>query len=548
MNYPDNDSSDSGFISQTLHNDSDEGFYLSSEFRDLTPIHESEHGHSRVFRAQRMGKWHVLKCLKPQFADCPDYRALLRKEFELGYNLNHPNIVRTIGMEEVKGLGVCIVMEYVEGTTLDDFLASHGHDAQQEEQMVGQLCGALAYIHARQMVHRDLKPSNILITDNGHNVKLIDFGLADSDSFAILKQSAGTRRYAAPEQLQPSAAVDGRADIYALGKILQQLPFQSPKLQRIAHRCLQTDREKRFQKADEIIKQLDKRQLISKKGWLWLLAAVAVALVAIWLSTKTKTTTPNTQQPSPNTYHPTTADQQPAPTEEAIPTLSAVSPDVAYYLDQTAIPANVKTEPRFVHLAEYAYSITTHFIKTHSINYKSEEEAFGYVLKELEKTVADPKTRHQYTSYLDVLTQIIGEDFRRTHFKEHPSPNTQQPSPNTQQPSPNTQQPSPNTQQPSPNTQQPSPNTQHPDREKLNRIDAIAEDCVSMLYRITNLGSALPATTNDAEVLNAVEQEVEQFIGKESPLLPAYQKQARAAAQKHMSQRREQWKQMGIWK
>ena len=126
-----------------------------------------------------------------------------------------------------------------------------------------------------------------------------------------------------------------------------------------------------------------------------------------------------------------------------------------------------------------------------------------------------------------MLTQIIGEDFRRTHFKEHPSPNTQQPSPNTQQPSPNTQQ---------------------PDREKLNRIDAIAEDCVSMLYRITNLGSALPATTNDAEVLNAVEQEVEQFIGKESPLLPAYQKQARAAAQKHMSQRREQWKQMGIWK
>ncbi|MBR6962551.1 MAG: protein kinase [Prevotella sp.] len=541
MNNPDNDSSDSGFISQTLHNDSDEGFYLSSEFRDLTPIHESEHGHSRVFRAQRMGKWHVLKCLKPQFADSPDYRALLRKEFELGYNLNHPNIVRTIGMEEVESLGVCIVMEYVEGTTLNDFLANHGHDAQQEEQMVRQLCGALAYIHARQMVHRDLKPSNILITDNGHNVKLIDFGLADSDSFAILKQSAGTRRYAAPEQLQTGAAVDGRADIYALGKILSELPFQSAKLQRIVHRCLQTDREKRFQNADEIIKQLDKRQLISNKGWLWLLAAVAVALVAIWLSTKTKTTTPNTQQPSPitqqpspatqqpspntqqpspNTYHPTTADQQPAPTEEAIPTLSAVSPDVAYYLDQTAIPANVKTEPRFVHLAEYAYSITTHFIKTHSINYKSEEEAFGYVLKELEKTVADPKTRHQYTSYLDVLTQIIGEDFRRTHFKE----------------------------QPSPNTQQPSPNTQHPDREKLNRIDAIAEDCVSMLYRITDLGSALPATTNDAEVLNAVEQEVEQFIGKESPLLPAYQKQARAAAQKHMSQRREQWKQMGIWK
>lgn len=520
MNYPDNDSTDSGFISQAQHNDSDERFYLSSEFRDLTLIHESEHGHSRVFRAQRMGKWHVLKCLKPQFADTPDYRALLRKEFELGYNLNHPNIVRTIGMEEVENLGVCIVMEYVEGRTLDDFLANNEHDAQQEEQMVRQLCGALAYIHARQMVHRDLKPSNILITDNGHNVKLIDFGLADSDSFAILKQSAGTPRYAAPEQLQSGAPVDGRADIYALGKILQQLPFHSAKLQRIARRCSQTDREKRFQTAEEIIKQLDKRQFISKKAWLWLLAAVAVAFAAIWLSTKTKTSPPITQQPSSTTQQPASTTQHPSPTEEAIPTLSAVSPDVAYYLDKTAIPKEVKTEPRFVHLAEYSYSITTHFIKTHSINYKSEEEAFGYVLKELEKTVANPKTRHQYTTYLDVLTQIIGEDFRRSHFKE----------------------------QPSPNNQQPSPNTQHPDREKLNRIDAIAEDCVSMLYRITDLGSALPATTNDAEVLNAVEQEVEQFIGKESPHLPAYQKQARAAAQKHMSQRREQWKQMGIWK
>ena len=99
---------------------------LSSQFRDITLISESERGFSRVLRAQRMGKWHVLKCLKPQLADIPEYRSLLQKEFEIGYQLNHPNIVRTIGLEEVEGLGVCIVMEYVEGRTLKQFLEGVG--------------------------------------------------------------------------------------------------------------------------------------------------------------------------------------------------------------------------------------------------------------------------------------------------------------------------------------------------------------------------------------------------------------------------------------
>ena len=202
----------------------------------------------------------------------------------------------------------------------------------------------------------------------------------------------------------------------------------------------------------------------------------------------------------------------------SVPTVTTVSPDVAYYLDQTAIPEDVKTEPRFVHLAEYAYSITTHYIKTHSINYKSEAEAFGYVLKELEKTVGkDTRTYHQYMSYLDVLTQIIGEDFRRTHFKQQPQETAL-------------------------------------DRETLNKLDAIAQDRVSSLYRITNLGSNQPSETNDKEVLTAIDQEVRLFFGNDSPSakdnaqISAYQKQARAAAQKHMSERREMWKNMGIWR
>lgn len=57
-----------------------------------------------------------------------------------------------------------------------------------------QTCAALDYIHRRQIIHRDLKPENIMLTGNGGNVKLIDFGYSDTDSYAVLKQPAGTRR------------------------------------------------------------------------------------------------------------------------------------------------------------------------------------------------------------------------------------------------------------------------------------------------------------------------------------------------------------------
>jgi len=88
------DTSDSGFLSG-------ESLYLSSRFRDIELLSVSQQGYSRVFRAQRMGKWHVLKCLKQEYMQQAEYRALLQKEFEIGYNLNHPNIAATIGLEEV---------------------------------------------------------------------------------------------------------------------------------------------------------------------------------------------------------------------------------------------------------------------------------------------------------------------------------------------------------------------------------------------------------------------------------------------------------------
>ena len=73
---------------------------------------------------------------------------------------------------------------------------------------------ALAYVQSRQTQHRDLKPSNTMITHDGQHLKLIDFGLSDTDSHTILKAAAGTEGYMAP---------DGSSDIYSLGCILHEL-------------------------------------------------------------------------------------------------------------------------------------------------------------------------------------------------------------------------------------------------------------------------------------------------------------------------------------
>lgn len=239
------DTSDSGFLSG-------ESLYLSSRFRDIELLAVSQQGYSRVFRAQRMGKWHVLKCLKPEFIHQSEYRALLQKEFEIGYKLNHPCIAATLGLEEIDELGVCIVMEYVEGRTLRQAMQEESWTKERVVRIMQQLGDALDYIHQRQVIHRDVKPENILLTTNGDQVKLIDFGLSDADSYMILKQPAGTMRYAAPEQMQTGRVIDGRADIYAFGVILSEFPCLTRRMKLIARRCMSDKQDDRYSAIAEI--------------------------------------------------------------------------------------------------------------------------------------------------------------------------------------------------------------------------------------------------------------------------------------------------------
>ncbi len=243
---------------------------------DLREIYSSASGFNRLFRCQRYGKWHVLKVLKPEYLGVSFYEQALRKEFSIGYQLDHPNICHTLGWESLGALGHCILMEYVDGVTLEEFIRQGKLTLPLAVKFISEICSALGYLHSKQIIHRDLKPCNILITHNGNNVKLIDFGLSDRDDYSFLKLPAGTRYYLAPEVLQPGVTPDLRADIYSLGVMIGEMAvrLKSKRLAAVSRKCTQRRRERRYASASEVVEALSSSRV--KRPY----AAVAVVLLA----------------------------------------------------------------------------------------------------------------------------------------------------------------------------------------------------------------------------------------------------------------------------
>ena len=244
----------------------------------LELLHRSVKGFCEIYRAEKFGQFVVLKALKPQYREDPVYEALLRKEFEIGYGLNAPHICRTWHFRRLPELGNCIEMEWVDGVPLSERFAEEKPSEALLRKIAAELCDAVAYIHARQVIHRDIKPSNILITHSGDNVKLIDFGLADADDSAILKMPAGTQHYLAPEVLAGHDA-DMRTDIWAVGKVLSELTAgpRGPHARALRKACRENPDE-RFQHITEL-----KQAFLQPSRRPWLYVAVVLIVAALGL-------------------------------------------------------------------------------------------------------------------------------------------------------------------------------------------------------------------------------------------------------------------------
>ena len=280
------DSSTSGYLL-----DSFEG--ISRQFTDVTILNTSKV--NIVAKAKRYGRWWLLKGLNKQVANETAYIQRLRKELELLMQLDHPFVVSTVGLEMVEDLGNCIVMEYVEGTTLKEWLKEK-HTRKDRKRIAIQLGEAVDYIHTKGIVHRDLKPENIIITKNGNNVKLTDFGLADSCSYAILKKPAGTPQYMSPEQMQ-TAVADVRNDIYSLGIVYSEMNLGYG-FKHIIRRCLKPI-ELRYQNVSELRNAIRKQERITAI-FAWSAIVLLVVVAAFIIVTQTLRISELRQQMSHN--------------------------------------------------------------------------------------------------------------------------------------------------------------------------------------------------------------------------------------------------------
>ncbi len=212
-----------------------------------------EGGMGQVFlaRQESLDREVALKVLRPELQASPSAAARFRREAQAVARLRHDHIVAVHAMGEENGVRY-IAMEFVPGKNLDEVLAAEtatggAPPLERVLRWTAEVARALAHAHEHGIVHRDVKPSNIRITPEGRAL-LLDFGLArdvTSDIGSLTATFAGSPHYAAPEQLS-GAALDARADVYALGATLYQcltgrVPFPGRTLDQVIRRALLED-------------------------------------------------------------------------------------------------------------------------------------------------------------------------------------------------------------------------------------------------------------------------------------------------------------------
>lgn len=289
------------------------GALLDNKYKILSEIGHG--GMSVVYLAinERANKtWAVKEVRKDGVCDFEAVKQGLVVETDMLKKLNHPHlpsIVDVIDMDD----SFIIVMDYIEGHSLQSVL---NRGAQSKELVIEwgkQLCDVLGYLHSREpaIIYRDMKPANVMLKPSG-DVTLIDFGTArEFKNRAMVEDTTclGTRGYAAPEQFGGRGQTDARTDIYCLGATLYHLltghsPAEPPYeikplsywdpayagsgLEQIINKCCQTDPAHRYQSCAELMYDLEhvedmdySVQRSRRKKWNAFVASVALCLVGV---------------------------------------------------------------------------------------------------------------------------------------------------------------------------------------------------------------------------------------------------------------------------
>ena len=180
---------------------------FSSEWQHIQFV--KANSKNEIYTAMRYGRRYVLKKLAGDYARLTNYEMQQEQEFRNSIQLVHPNIAATYAFEEIEGVGRCIVMEWIDGVTLGEWLQTKPSKATRERVFM-QIVDALEYIHRLQLVHHDVKGDNILVTHNGQNAKLIDFGLSQTDDMLTAVPNDPRKDIEALQRLFPDICPKGQ--------------------------------------------------------------------------------------------------------------------------------------------------------------------------------------------------------------------------------------------------------------------------------------------------------------------------------------------------
>ncbi len=275
-------------------NNNNSGFYLNNRYKVIKKIGSG--GFSVVYKAyDDLLKCHVaIKFINPMKVSDEKKFQRLKREIIISRDITDRRLIKIFSLEEYKGIHY-LIMEYIEGETLDEYIVKYGKFKWSEFKPIFEyILKALRVLHNNNIVHRDIKPSNIMLTKD-NQVKILDFGLVknrnDLDKSAETGEIVGTLDYISPEQIL-GKEVDQRSDIYQLGLVLYKVLTNTPlfkgdnsldllikhinssnvKLKNmgngipdyvkfICSKMLESNRKKRFKNVDEILEILEKKEI-----------------------------------------------------------------------------------------------------------------------------------------------------------------------------------------------------------------------------------------------------------------------------------------------